>query len=152
MGGRVAAKKPLLLEQIEDKLTIWMQRLDLLHWEIRIELNPDPGGEGSDPPPLAAITAQDEIYDHAILRLLPQVLEWPGDCWGLTWDHDPDKVIAHELVHVVMRDQDRAALYHTEGVAQIRQLEAALETQYHEARERAVEHLAIALVNGWGPA
>lgn len=147
-----AAKKPLIREQIEDKLVIWMQRLDLLHWDIRLVFETIPPASDDDEPVLARIDAQDRLYDKAVLTLDSSVLERAPDAWGTSWSYSADHVLAHELVHCVLRDVDRAAFRKFDATAPSAPAYAAVDADYHEMRERAVDHLAIALVNGWGPA
>lgn len=146
-----APRKPLIREEIEDKLAIWLQRLDLLHWDIQLRFEAKPTDDEGEPT-LAQIDAQDRLYDKAVLTLNEAVLKQPGDRWGDSWAHAPDAVLVHELVHCVLRDADRAAFRKFEQTAPSAPAFNACIEDYHDARERAVDHLAIALYNGWGPA
>ncbi|MEK6273221.1 MAG: hypothetical protein AABM42_11345 [Actinomycetota bacterium] len=143
---------PLTREQLEDKLAVWQQRLDLLHWDLEFDFDRSVDADDEDDAgTIAVVDAQDRVYDRARIRLARGWEAWPADAWGTLGELTADYCLLHELVHCLLRDCDRAAMHLTadhlhRDSAQLR------DTVYHEARERAVDHLARALLNGWGPA
>lgn len=141
---------PLVREQLEDKLTIWQQRLALLHWDVRIDFDyPTPGDEMAA---LARINAQANPHHNATIILHRNWSRWPADAWG---DEGADKrhadyVLAHELMHCVLRDLDRLAL--DAMVSMGREAGKLWEGIWEDAMERAVDHLAQAAFHELGPA
>lgn len=143
------AKPPLTLEQLQDKLVLWQQRMNLLHWEITI--NPDDVATTGDDDEVAnAEMVAHTQYDRAELRLGAGWRDWdPRDIGDL--HISIDYLLAHELVHCWMRDLDRMAFDDLSGKIHRDAAEMYGEI-YHRGREHLVDHIARALVDGWGPA
>lgn len=143
----MAAAKTLTRELLEDKLAIWMQRMNLLHWEIRLDL--DTPAEAEDAIANAEIVCHPQ-YDRAELRMGAGWERWVPDDIGdlhVTLDY----LLAHELAHCWMRDLDRHTMDDLDGRAHADAIAVFCEI-YHRKREHLVDHVARALVDGWGPA
>lgn len=109
----------------------WKKRLGLDHWLIEIsEETPE------NPDALASVSPA-ESYDRATIRFAPEWPEWPQQF--------AERVIVHELLHIVFRDLVEAeqsiydALSHDARVLYSRRLEHELEGVIDRLAERYVE-------------
>lgn len=137
--------KKLTREQVEDKLAIWQQRLDLLHWDIRLDFDEEPEEDNA----LAEIACHQQ-YDRAVILFAQGWREWDPKSIGNA-RHSLDYLLAHELVHAKMRDLDQSVLNDLDGMIHPDAYRVFTEV-FHRNRERVVDGMAVALVNGWGEA
>jgi hypothetical protein len=140
------AAKRITREQVEDKLTIWQQRLDLLHWDIRLRFDLRPEEEDA----LVEIV-RSEFYDRATIRFSAKWSTWTLDGPIGEVGHNLDELLLHELAHVYMRDIDFQVMDDLDGVLG-REAHALFTDTFHRKREALVDRIARALYNGWGPA
>lgn len=144
------AAKRITREQVEDKLTTWQQRLDLLDWDIYLDLEALP--EDADASAEIHVHSQ---YDRAVLLLAEDWRSWPLDGQlkpdRLGGNVTIDYLLCHELLHALMRDLDHIPLTDIEGHLH-RDAHAVMTEGYLRHREHVVDRVARALVNGWGPA
>lgn len=144
------AAKRITREQVEDKLTIWQQRLDLLDWDIRIDFGEHPEGEDS----VMEIHVHSQ-YDRAVLLLRADWKTWPADgiidAAVLGGDVTLDYLLCHELLHALMRDLDHLLLVDVEDQMH-RDAHDVAAKGYVRHREHVVDRLARSLVDGWGVA
>src|SRR3954454_24680559 len=144
------AAKRITPEQVEDKLTIWLQRLDLLGWDIRIDWDEAPNDEDA----VMEIHVHSQ-YDRGVLLLHADWKTWPADgiidAVVLGGDVTLDYLLCHELLHALMRDLDHIPLVDIEEQLH-RDAHEVMSAGYRRHREHLVDRVARALVNGWGPA
>lgn len=140
------AAKRITREQVEDKLTLWQQRLDLLHWDIRLAFDVRPEEEDA----LVEIVCS-EFYDRATIRFSATWSAWKVDQPIGEVGHNLDELLLHELVHVYMRDIDHQAMDDLDGILG-REAHAVWTDAYHRKREALADRVARALYNGWGRA
>ena len=118
-------------KQRNDMVRKWKKNLRLDHWLI--EISPDPPYNDDA---LASVEPA-ESYDRATLRFSPGWEAWP--------DAFAERVIVHELLHIVFRDLVEAeqtiydALSHDARVLYSRRLEHELEGVIDRLAERFVE-------------
>jgi hypothetical protein len=142
------AAKRITRAQVEDKLTIWQQRLDLLDWDIRIDFGEQPEGEDA----VMEIHVHSQ-YDRAVLLLRADWKKWPVD--GvidqavLGGDVSLDYLLCHELLHALMRDLDHLLLVDVEDQMH-RDAHDVASKGYLRHREHVVDRMARSLVDGWG--
>lgn len=140
------AAKRITREQVEDKLTLWQQRLDLLHWDIRLDFETEP----EDAATLAEITCHPQ-FDRATIIFNPGWRDWKVDQAIGELEVSLDYLLAHELVHPLMRDLDQLAMSDLDGMIHPDAYRVFGEG-YHRKREHLVDRLARCLLDGWGPA
>lgn len=118
-------------EQIEALFRSWAPRLRLGHWTITFDwTKPSPKGTW------AAVTFEDS-YDVAIVRVGAE-----HDTWDPTVG---EQVVVHELMHLVMRDAQRAVeLTHKLLEPQARRL---ARVQFDHELEGVVDRMATVLVD-----
>lgn len=84
-------------KELKRVLKVWCKRLKLEHWQFRFNLGEDPPGSGDE-----ADISMCENYDAATIRLRSGWEDWDVDTLN--------EVIAHELVHCLLKDFQYAAL------------------------------------------
>ena len=118
-------------KQRNDMVRKWKRNLQLDHWLI--EIDPDPP---ENPDALASVRPA-ESYDRATLRFAPEWPEWPPAF--------AERVIVHELLHIVFRDLVEAeqsiydSLSHDARVLYSRRLDHEVEGVIDRLAERFVE-------------
>jgi hypothetical protein len=131
---------------VEAKLTVWQQRLDLRHWDVRLDFDTEPDVERA-----VAEIACHEQYDRATIYLAPGWREWSADGEIGELKVTLDYLLVHELTHALMRDLDQPAMNDLDKLAHPDALSVFIEV-YHRQRERLTDRLATVILNGWGPA
>lgn len=118
--------------ELERILRVWQERLRLTHWAIEI----DWGMPLDDDEANAEILIED-FYDAAKVRIANGFPAWSAD-WA-------NKVIVHELLHVVCRDMDELVKAVKVIVPDERAHDLFADRYNHEA-EGVVDRLAITVV------
>lgn len=117
-------------ERINAMVASWADRLGLSHWQIQVDWSGlTPNGE-------QALVHPADSYDTATLQFHAEFTAWTP-AWA-EW------VVVHELLHLVMRDQDSTV----EAVIDLlpAKARALAENRYEHEAEGVVDRLAAVLV------
>lgn len=117
-------------------IRVWSKRLKIQH--VKVVLNFDEAPEDEDA--IASVNPS-SMYDYAMIRL-------SEDFWEEEELFEVNRVLVHELMHVMFRDTDtifelalRQQSYDARGI---------LQNQWTHATEAIVDRLAHRLVEGFG--
>jgi hypothetical protein len=122
-------------DELERILTVWQQRLRLDHWDIRIDWTVEP-----DDGHVAQIKAWD-VYDYATVRF-NQTPDKGISAWSRLV---ANRNVAHELLHLVMRDVDYVC--ETGELVLAASVWKVFEANFDNTMEQAVDRLASVLVD-----
>ena len=117
-------------EGMERLIAAWVPRMGLGHWEITVKWD-EPCDSEND-----AEFSREDWYDIATVRLSP---DWAG--WTAAY---AERVVVHELRHLVTRDLDGSVAMAYEGLPETSRRLA--ERHYQRAIEGVVERMAATLV------
>lgn len=102
---------------------------------MHVKIVPDGEVQGRQSDALAAVLPS-SLYDTAWIEFSKSATDLDAD--------NLDKIIVHELLHILMRDQDRIIEHLTEYVGG--PLEEHYDTQIRNEQEGVIERLARAIV------
>jgi hypothetical protein len=109
----------------------WQERLGLGSWDITVKVEPVEGQDNA----WGACFPHDD-YEVATIVIEPDV---PGE--------QLERIIVHELLHLVVRDLDWSAHQLEETLGPI--IGAMFNTQFEHELESVVDKLAVMLVKMW---
>lgn len=115
--------------ELERIVRVWQQRLRLQHWRITIDFDTEIESE-------ARVKAWD-VYDYATLQFGKTCTDWSRELANCN--------VAHELLHLVMRDHD-AAVDLAEKVMP-KSVYALFEANVENHAEALIDRLASILVD-----
>jgi hypothetical protein len=132
----------MIPEKVEEILTEWQQRLRLYNWDLKIRWEM-PCELGCD----AEIRISDD-YEQASLRIQqvddPTTTPSPTRSYRTWSDHEANRVIVHELLHIFEKQTKRAV--EAAGPIMPKNTYELLWAWYEHGSENWVDRIAIILV------